>query len=437
MRFVVTDFGAIGDGVVLNNEAIERAVRSLEAAGGGELVFPAGVWLAGCVRLVDNMKLILEKGAVLKASENIQDYCFDESIDIERNFFNYYFLHGNGVRNLTITGEGCIDGSGRAFWEDRYLCGAELGHLPPMKSVLEYNVLKPKMNRPVLLYLADCSQVLIEKILIRNAPAYTIWTVSCSDVAIAHLAIRNPEYGPNTDALDIDCCRNVTIEHCDIEAGDDCVALKSDFHRLEKLSSCEDIAIRDCRFQSSTCGIRIGYEGDGTIRNVSCRNVLIENTRHGIDILSIAPICKLRIEHGTPMDNLRFDNFTMRNVGQAFFIWAGNQPPRNGHDVHLSDFVFSNMEIDAVGTSFIGSEKPGFFSGFRFDNVKMKVADQADVAPVADFSTMPNHWGAWFKAGGLHLHNVEDVVIQECDISCEQPGFKAIEYSGEKSRPCD
>ena len=60
-----TDFGAAGDGVTMNTDAIENAVAKLEKEGGGELVFPAGIFLAGHIRLVDNMTLRLEQGAVL------------------------------------------------------------------------------------------------------------------------------------------------------------------------------------------------------------------------------------------------------------------------------------------------------------------------------------------------------------------------------------
>ena len=430
MRFLATDYGAVGDGATLNNEAIERAVHALENAGGGELVFPAGVYLAGKVRLVDNMTLILEKDAFLKASDDIRDYFLDEDIDIERNFFQHYFLYGKGVCNLTITGEGCIEGAGQAFWENEYFSGAAFGKRPPATSVLVYDVLRPKPMRPVMLYLAGCRQVRLEGFAIRNAPAYTVWTVSCDNVHISHLTIRNPEYGPNTDALDIDCCRNVVIEHCDIEAGDDCVALKSDFHRLEGNKCCENIAISDCRLKCCTCAIRIGYEGDGPITNVSCRNILVEDTRHGIDMLSIVPVCKLRIEHGTPMDNFRFENFRMRNVGQAFFIWAGNQSPHSEYDAYMRNFLFADMEIDAVGSSFIGGEKPGCIEELTFSNIKMNVADTKDIPSTTDFSSMPSHWGAWFKSGGMHFHNVPQAKMLDCEIRCAQPGFNAIEKSG-------
>lgn len=427
-----TDFGAAGDGVTMNTDAIEKAVAKLEKEGGGELVFPAGIFLAGHIRLVDNMTLRLEPGAVLRASGRIADYYLDTTLDLRKYSQHYYFLHGRGLRNVKICGPGIIEGNGHSFWQEEYYCGARFGELPTATSVLQYHVLKPKDERPALIYLADCTQITLEDLTIREAAAYTIWVNSCTDVLIRKIIVRNPSYGPNTDALDIDCSQNVVIENCDIKTGDDCVALKSDYHRVESNKSCENIIIRYCHFQSPTCALRIGYEGDGDIRNVQFTDTLIENTRHGIDVLSIVPVCPLRIEHGTTIERCRFANIRMRNVGQAFFIWAGNEPPHTEHSGHLEDFVFENMGIEAVGSSFIGCEKQGSIRKLIFRKIRMRVADLPNWAPTTDFSIMPSHWGSWIKAGGLHFHNVSDADFQDCEIKCEQPGFMPVEYSFSK-----
>ncbi len=425
MQITVTEFRAKGDGQTLNTAAVANALAALEKAGGGTLVFPAGEYLCGAVRLIENLTLRLEKGAVLKASPNITDHCSGK-----KHFgscLNHYFLYGQGIKNLRIEGAGEINGNGRAFWEDVYFCGVPFAEMPPNPSVVHYNVLKPKKQRPVLLYLEDCQNITLYGVTLRNASCYTVWTISCREVVIKNVTIRNLRYGPNTDALDIDCTQNVTISHCDIDAGDDCIAVKSDPYRFGRMDACENIIVENCRLSSATCAIRIGYEGDAPIRNLVFKDLDIVDSRHGIDILSIAPLSKIKIDHGTPMDGFRFEKIKMRNVGQAFFIWAGNEPPRKVYDGHIRNLMFKNIQAEAVASSFIGSETPGAITDLTFENVELHVADLAEIKPTSDFSKMPSHWGDWWKCGGIHLHNAPGVTFKDCRITCDQKGFQDIE----------
>lgn len=50
-EYDVRDFGAAGDGKTLDHEAINRAIDSCEARGGGRVVLPAGTYLCGSIRL--------------------------------------------------------------------------------------------------------------------------------------------------------------------------------------------------------------------------------------------------------------------------------------------------------------------------------------------------------------------------------------------------
>ena len=415
----------MGDGVTLETPALQRALDALEASGGGELVFPAGIYLSGALRLIDNLTIRLEEGAVLQASPRPADHFHDAAH--ERYWLHHYFLYGKGIRNFRLVGPGVLDGGGEAYWEREYLCGLPLGGLPPGLPVIHYNVLKPKAVRPVLLYLENCSGVTLEQLSLRNAACFTVWCVGCQKVSIRAVSIRNPRHGPNTDALDIDCCQEVEIDGCDIEAGDDCIALKSDYHRCGCLKPCEDIRVRNCRLSSATCAIRVGYEGDAPIRKAHFEQLELTDCRHGIDILSIVPVSALKIDCGTPVDDLKFSQITMRNVGQAFFVWAGCEAPRTGYCGHIREVEFSDMTIEAVASSFVGSEAPGAISGVRFKNVTMHVANLPEIPPTTDFTRMPSHWGDWWKSGGIRLYQVCGIKLEQCAISCDQSGFHAVE----------
>ncbi|WP_049775612.1 glycosyl hydrolase family 28-related protein [Caldicellulosiruptor kronotskyensis] len=74
MRIIVTDFGAKGDGVSFCTEAIQKAIDTCFENGGGVVVIPAGIYLSRPIRLKSNVTLYLEEGAVIKATNNIEDY---------------------------------------------------------------------------------------------------------------------------------------------------------------------------------------------------------------------------------------------------------------------------------------------------------------------------------------------------------------------------
>lgn len=59
------------------------------------------------------------------------------------------------------------------------------------------------------------------------------------------------------------------------EAGNDCIALKSDAAKLGRVQACEDVSVTNCTFVSTCCAIRLGYEGDAPIRNCTFSNIVI------------------------------------------------------------------------------------------------------------------------------------------------------------------
>src|SRR5438270_10720135 len=73
-KFLLTDFGGVGDGKTLNTDAFRKAIAACRQAGGGEVVVPAGTFVTGPFALTDNMALVLAQGATIRGSENFKDY---------------------------------------------------------------------------------------------------------------------------------------------------------------------------------------------------------------------------------------------------------------------------------------------------------------------------------------------------------------------------
>lgn len=413
MLISVRQMGAIGDGVTDDSAAIARGIAAIKANGSGRLIFEPGIYLSGTQRLCDNLELHLEAGATLKALPEISAYEKDESVPAAS--LKYYLLHLDHLKNVTISGPGKIDGSGPAFWEREYLVKS----VPPLKDgeeppdtipdpIWKYYVLKPKQERIVTIYASGCTNLTLKDLQIEDAAAYTIWLIGSEFISIRNLHVHNRRSGPNTDVLDIDCCRKVRISDCYLAAGDDSIALKSDPSRTGTTFACEDITVTNCVLTSATCGIRLGYEGDAPIRDCVFSNLTICNTNTGINMLSVNSECPFaKLDKGTPIERILFQNITMRNVGRAFFIYAGKHHSELDYQAYIRDLRFSGIYMEGCTTSWIGSELNGAISDIVMDDVKLRIREPLEVEPEADPTAVPGMWGGQRRAGCLVLRGIK------------------------------
>ncbi|MGI6354777.1 MAG: glycoside hydrolase family 28 protein [Lentisphaeria bacterium] len=421
IRVNIRDFGAIGDGVALDSPAINAAIAAATADGYGEVIIPPGIYRCGSIDLVDNLTLQLEAGAVIRGSRDINDYHEDRYAfngkAAEGQFLRHYLLGAFNRRNVIITGDGVIDGSGDAFWDPNNIC-TDGKPLEAAKSscVAYYRVLKPVNPRPVVVYFWRCQNVTVRQVRIINSPSYTVWPVGCDGVCLDNLTIRNPRHGPNTDALDIDCSSNVIISNCDIDAGDDCIALKSDTSRLGEDKPCERVVVTNCILSASACAIRLGYEGDGIIRDCAFSNLAIHNAKNAIDMLSLTPVKRSDFKRGTPIESIAFSNIVMRNVARPFFIWAGTESGSpNPYQAHVRGLTFSAMEIHTISGSFIGSLDGAAITDVTLRDIRLHLQDHVyfqDVVPVE----YPNIWASGFMPDALRLHRVDNAVLDQVAI---------------------
>src|SRR5690242_1121610 len=68
--FDIRTYGAVGDGKTVDSPAINKAIDTAAAAGGGTVFFPAGTWLSFSIRLKSNVHLHLSQGATLLAADS-------------------------------------------------------------------------------------------------------------------------------------------------------------------------------------------------------------------------------------------------------------------------------------------------------------------------------------------------------------------------------
>ena len=315
--FVITGFGAVGDGVTDASAAISQAITAAAALGGGRVVVPAGSFVTGPIRLKSNVELHLEKNATLLFSTNTQLYLpavFTRFEGIE--CYNYSpLVVAVGQTNLSITGEGTLDGQADASWLT-WKGGKGTG--PHTQTAARARL--DKMNndqvpvdqrrfgagdylRPDFIQFQRCSQVLIEGVKIRHSPMWEIHPLLSTNVIVRGVDIFS--HGANNDGCDPESSRDVLIEKCIFDTGDDCIAIKSgrnnDGRRVGVPSV--NLIIRDSTMRDGHAGTAIGSEISG-----SCSNVFVENC----EMSSSNLVCALRLKSNA-MRGGELRNIHMRN----------------------------------------------------------------------------------------------------------------------------
>jgi polygalacturonase len=290
--FNVRDAGAKGDGTTLDTRALQQSLDACGAAGGGTVLLPPGTYLSQPLVMRTKTTLRLEKGAMLKATDDPADYARGR-----RGLFNH-FLTGDDLEDVTIEGEGVIDGSGERWW------------IPAEEARQKQSGYT--LPRPNLIVLTRVKNLVVRGVTIQNSPKFHFVPTECDDVLVEDVTFLAPERAPNTDAIDPSRCRNVTITRCLIDVGDDNVAVKSGGKVRGREFACDGLTVTNCVFKHGH-GMSIGSETVGGVKNVVVRDCSFEDTDNGIRIKSD------RTRGGT-VENMLCENITMKNVRGAITI---------------------------------------------------------------------------------------------------------------------
>jgi len=394
--FVVTEYGAVGDGHALCTKAIQSAVDRCAAEGGGVLVVPKGTYLTGALFLKQGVNLRIEKEGVLKGSQNTNDYPWIETriAGLEMKW-PAALVNADGVDGLELSGEGTLDGSGERWWREYWDARSR-----------EKDGLDPhfKVPRPRLVHLIRSRNVKVRDLWLKNPAFWNLQVTYCDGVEISGLKIRahsEPLKAASSDGIDIDSTRNVLIADCDIECDDDAICLKSgrDADGLRVNRPTENVVIRNCRVGQAAGLVVFGSETSGGIRNVKvydckaepgCGEVVRFKTRMGrggvvedvlyenieadglrvvfnfnMDAFSTTWLPEefrtpVSADKGTPVfRNIRVRNLRATNCGSAGRLVGLPESP-------LREVALENVSIEAKSGFTIRNAR-----GLRFDNVKV------------------------------------------------------------------
>ena len=287
----ITHFGAIADGKTLATNAIQSAIDTCAKNGGGKVFIPAGCFLSGSLFLKDNVELHLDMGAILKASTRLEDYNADDAYpqnygSLAEEWLGKHLIMAVECRNVAITGLGKIDGSGDAFFEEPrfypyYPWMTGYGWRNGISYAKDKNTLRPGQ----LICFIESENITLRDFTIVQSPCWSIFLHGCSFVSVSGIRVFNPCFFGNTDGIDVDCCRFVTISDCIIHTGDDAIAIRCAAQRLKKQQPCEYITVSNCTLSSYASGIRIGV-GTGQIRHVRLNALTIEKAGSAINYIT-------------------------------------------------------------------------------------------------------------------------------------------------------
>ena len=329
--FLLTRFGAVGDGRKDCTAAFHDAIAACTKAGGGRVVVPPGRFLTGAIHLQNNVNLNVNQGATIAFSQDTKQYLplvFTRWEGVE--VMNYSpFIYAFEQENIAITGRGTLDGqSGPEHWwpwngraqygwkagapnqrRDRnaLFAMAEKGVPVPQRQFGEGHHLRPQFIQPY-----RCQNVLIEGVTILNSPMWEIHPVLCTNVTVRQVLINS--HGPNNDGCNPESCTDVLIKGCYFDTGDDCIAIKAgrnaDGRRLK--APAQNIVIQNCRMKDGHGGITVGSEISGGVRNVFAENCRLDsqNLDHALRV-------KNNAMRGGVLENFHFRNIEVGQVAHA------------------------------------------------------------------------------------------------------------------------
>ena len=455
----VREYGAKGDGSTLDTPAINAAIEAAVAAGGGQVLLPAGTYLCGSIRLKSNIDLHLSAGATILAADP-KDFkgktglggdggrLYDESEsfggfpeyqDGGHTYFHNSLIWAEGQTNVSITGHGMIDGKGLTKKDTEKAGNVQGGSIGTGDKAIALKL---------------CRQVTIRDITIFRGGHFAIIMTGCDLSTIDNVTIDT-----NRDGFDIDCCKYMTITNCRINTpSDDALVLKSSY-ALKRPVTTEHIAVSNCNITGYKCGtlldgtyipepvgwvcgrFKLGTESNGGYRNISLTNSTF---------MYSSGLAFEEVDQGR-MENIVVSNITMSHVHHyPIYITTGcrNRGPKeivstdnNGNtvttpvtwqssarDIQISNviaddcdslcsIIVTGMKGEPVRNVWLNNIRLYFKGGGTKELVNKDYREQGTNYPEPKFA-------GWTPAYGLYARHVEGLYVNDVTFRYERPDYR-------------
>lgn len=429
----VKDFGAVGDGKTLDHIAINRAIDSCVAHGGGRVVLSGGgTYLCGSIRMKSNVELHISAGttilaapAEMKAYDEAEPWEGPAYQDGGHTYFHNSLIWAVGQHNVSITGRGTIDGEGLTKRDTEKAGNLQGGNIGTGDKAIA---------------LKECRNVLIRDITIYRGGHFAIIMTGCDLGTVDNVTIDT-----NRDGFDIDCCKYLTVSNCKINTpSDDALVLKSSY-ALKRPVLCEHIAVTNCvitGYKMGTlldgtyipekvnwvCGrFKLGTESNGGYRNIALSNCTF---------MYSSGLAFEEVDQGV-MENIVVNNITMSHVHHyPIYITTGcrNRGPKerttvsSGADIQISNVIAD--DVDSLAGIIITGMPGHPLRNIALSNIRIKYrgGGTADLAK-REYREQSTHYPEPRFSGptpayGLYARHVDGLDINHVTFSTEKPDYR-------------
>ncbi|GGD23701.1 glycoside hydrolase family 28 protein [Flavobacterium orientale] len=395
--YSILAYGAVADGKTNCTEAFKKAIKACTENGGGRVIVPVGKFFTGPIHLDNNVNLHLEEGAEILFSTNPNDFYPLVHTSFEgMELMNYSpLIYAKNKKNIAITGKGILNGQADKtnWWPWKGKTSEDYGYVQGQPSQLD------SLNLPALMKMAndnvpvekrvfgnghylrsnfiepfECQNVLIKDVKIINAPFWIIHPIKCNNVIVDGVNIDS--HGPNNDGCDPEYSKNVLIQNCTFNTGDDCIAIKAgrdnEGRRVGIMS--ENIVVRNCKMIDGHGGVVIGSEMSAGVKNVFVENCFMDSPQ-----LDRAIRLKTNTKRGGVVDGLYVRNIQVGKVKEAvlhitmnYSVYAGQ---RDGDFIpKIKNIVLENITVKDGGKYAIFADgiESSPIENITFKNVKIE-----------------------------------------------------------------
>lgn len=413
----IEEYGAIADENVDNAEAIQAAINACAKSGGGTVIVPPGIYMSGPFKIASNIELHLEAGSKILANPN--EAVYTESAFKENRGEGMKWISGDSIENFSLSGKGTLDGNGVAFM------GKELSDSYELKPVHEFD------PRPHLFTLVHGKNIKIKDVHIANSAYWAMHFIGCEDLVIENISILNNLKIRNGDGIDLDHSKNVRINNCYIESGDDCICLKNRREYIE-YGPCQNISITNCIMTSRSCAFKIGSENVDRISHVVVDNCIIKDSNRGIGIQNR--------DEGT-VENVLFSNILIDSHLYSDVWWGKSEPiyvtaytrksgdhkdagwrfPKNQMPVSVGmicDIFFTNIKCDSENGVFVGSESSDKIKRIYFDQIDLLINRKTNFQGGV-YDKRPCEGNDFIKGNtyGFYCVGASDIIIRNSSVT--------------------
>jgi polygalacturonase len=401
----VRKFGAVGDGKTPDTAAINRAIEQCSVEGGGDVIFPEGIYLTASVHLRSHVRLVISPKSALLGVESGFDVPEanpnDRYQDFGHSHFHNAMFWGEKIEDCVITGGGEINGKNLALFD------------PKQPDVADK-----------MFSLVSSKNLHIENLTLKNGGHFTWLLNDCEKVSLADIRLKGTR-----DALDLMGCRNVQVTRCNFSSClDDTIGIKSDWALGRKITS-ENIDVWDCDFDSGCNALQFGSETAGDFRNVRFWDIRIQRSeKAGIGITT---------NDGGDIDGVTYRNITMTHVANPIYLLvtnrlrSGDPDKRPGiiRNISISDVTVTDCRSGShhgpVNPITISGRPDAHLQQITLERIKVAYpgggkAEWVDLVPPYSKEYAPVKFGER-PASGLYARHVDGLTLRDITFSMEKP----------------